>query len=99
MSILSSSLTAGSAISKIAIGSHKPVDSKPSSFVLRTGVHSPSGESASRPVSRSSSALRPLLGQQQIRSTQERWRLFGVEVVPFVVEFEVAVPRLTPAFW
>jgi hypothetical protein len=21
------------------------------------------------------------------------------EVVPFVVEFEVAVPRLTPAFW
>jgi hypothetical protein len=25
--------------------------------------------------------------------------LFGVEVVPFVVEFEVAVPRLTPAFW
>jgi hypothetical protein len=23
----------------------------------------------------------------------------GQEVVPFFVEFEVAVPRLTPAFW
>jgi len=33
MSILSSSLTAGSAISKIAIGSHKPADSKP---IVRT---------------------------------------------------------------
>ena len=36
------------------------------------------------------------LCELQITTMRQR---FAKEVVPFVVEFEVAVPRLTPAFW
>jgi hypothetical protein len=35
----------------------------------------------------------------EIPEAQENIRNGVDEVVPFVVEFEVAVPRLTPAFW
>jgi type II secretory pathway component PulK len=45
---------------------------------------------------RTSTAIRPTTAVQLVAQTVVEAR---VEVVSFFVEFEAAVPRLTPAFW